>query len=86
MKAKHASPMKGRKQSPEVIVARLGRKYSKEFIAKMCLLHQDQFGEKIIGWNTIWIDNGFENKRIKKNIPIPLNWTLGRYKKILTRE
>lgn len=35
-------------------------------------------GEKNSQYGTCWITNGIDNKKIKKEDPIPLNWYLGR--------
>ena len=40
-----------------------------------------QKGEKNSQYGSMWITKDFENKKIKKNEPIPIGWVKGRYLK-----
>ena len=40
---------------------------------------KNQKGIKNSQYGTMWITNGIENKKIKKNDIIPIGWNLGRF-------
>jgi len=56
-----------------------GRKHSPDTIKKMKESKKDYgIGKNNSQFGTCWITNGIENKKIKKEIPIPANWKRGR--------
>jgi hypothetical protein len=57
----------------------LGKKHKDETKLKMSNSHQGKHdGEKNTQYGTMWITNGFENKKIKKQENIPEGWNKGR--------
>ena len=59
----------------------IGKKHSLETISKMkaSKLNHGK-GDKNSQFGTIWITNGIENKKIKKDSVIPIDWRKGRSK------
>ncbi len=56
-----------------------GKKHSEKTKEKMRISQQGkQKGEKNSQFGTMWITNGIENKKIKKESTIPNDWKLGR--------
>ena len=56
-----------------------GKKYSDEHKAKIGLASSiQQLGDKNSQFNTIWITNGIEAKKVKKDTEIPNGWYKGR--------
>lgn len=53
-----------------------GKKHTEETKKKMSIA--DRSGKKNSQFGTMWITNGAENKKIKKNDIIPLDWYKGR--------
>lgn len=59
-----------------------GRKHTIESKKKMSLSAQDKHdGEKNSQFGSMWITNGFENKKIKKSDTVPSGWYQGRVMK-----
>lgn len=55
-----------------------GKKHTKETREKISKSNSSLIGEKNSQYGTIWITNGIENKKIKKEETIPENWYKGR--------
>jgi hypothetical protein len=56
-----------------------GKKHSNETIMLMKKVHKGKnCGENNSQYNTRWITNGNENKKIKTNDTIPIGWSFGR--------
>ncbi|MEK6887107.1 MAG: hypothetical protein AABW88_04690, partial [Nanoarchaeota archaeon] len=61
-----------------------GKKHSKETIEHLKKVHKGKHSkEKNSQFGTMWITNGLENKKIKKDDEIPQGWYKGRKIKIL---
>jgi tRNA G26 N,N-dimethylase Trm1 len=57
----------------------LGKKHKNETIQKLREIRKNTcLGEKNSQYNTMWITNGNENMKIKKNDEIPNGWFIGR--------
>ena len=56
----------------------LGKKHSEETKMKMSDKAKQRIGSKNSQFGTIWITNGKENKKIKKDEKIPEGWSKGR--------
>lgn len=57
----------------------LGKSHTQEHIQYMSnLMKEKQTGNKNSQFGTMWITNGAENKKIKKDNPIPEGWNKGR--------
>ncbi len=59
----------------------VGKTHKDETKQKMSKSHRERknhFGEKNSQYGTMWITNGIENKKIKKDEKIPKNWRAGR--------
>ncbi len=57
----------------------VGRKHTPETIKKMCDSHKGaQIGKRNSQYGTMWITNGVINKKIKKDLPIPMGFNKGR--------
>ena len=56
----------------------LGKKHSEESKRKIGDSNRDKIGEKNSQYGTMWITNGTENKKIKKEENIPDDWYKGR--------
>ena len=54
------------------------KKHSDESKKKMSIKASQRFGNKNSQYNTCWVTNGNDNKKIKKNNEIPNGWILGR--------
>lgn len=55
-----------------------GKHHTEETKRKLSLAGKKRIGKLNSQFNTIWITNGIENRKIKKNIEIPENWYKGR--------
>jgi group I intron endonuclease len=56
-----------------------GRKHADETKSKIGLANSiHQKGEGNSQYGTMWITNGSENKKVKKNSQIPISWVIGR--------
>jgi hypothetical protein len=56
-----------------------GRRHKEETKIKIGISNSiKQMGEKNSQFETCWVTNGLENKKIKKNEPLPNGWRLGR--------
>lgn len=56
-----------------------GKKHSPEAIEKMRIVHKGKgTGTKNSQFGSFWITNGVENKKLKKDTPIPTGWYIGR--------
>ncbi len=77
-----AKVVKGQEESIYIIGSHwLGRKHTIESKNKMKVVSKDrQTGSKNSQYGTIWITDGFSNKKIKKEDIIPENWYKGRVK------
>jgi hypothetical protein len=56
----------------------LGKKHSEECKRKIGDANRNKIGEKNSQYGTVWITNGTENKKIKKEENIPDGWYKGR--------
>jgi len=68
----------GKLKSIQDFYSWIGKKHNEETKKKIGEKNSiSQKGNKNSQFGTKWITNGYENKKIKKTEPLPLNWVYG---------